>query len=630
MSRLFINKIYLILFYLLFSNFSFGQHTELLKEKGLEKMNMGNYAEAIPYFEEAISIDSSLLNLHYNYAYSLMMIHKYDQSITEFKKVTVLDPSGKKHPKASFYLAQIQDLKGEYKDALTNWKKTKANFSKQPEGYIYKKSVREINSNIFAIRHKNIVKSNTKIAHLNQLVNGDNADFAGFEKNNNFYYSSFKAKDNHSVIFKSENNLMSPLDSTVNDPIHHNANGTFTEDGKHFLFSRCDNYNQCFIMHSKFNGKSWSNPVKIGREVNKTNFNATHPNISKLNGKMVLFFSANYSFGNGKMDLWYAPMYDDITFGNAVNLGKKINSIDDEITPFFHQASQNLYFSSKWHNNFGGYDVFSSHWNGANFEKPVNLEKPINSSWNDIYFWMSENAEYGYLTSNRDGANFDSIPHCCSDIWKFKSSKPIAIKKKTNTKEVFKKKTGITLPLALYFHNDQPSPKSLDTVVNQTYPETYYDYINLKKTYVNEYTRSVKNNEKKLAENEINAFFNDYVTGGIDRLTLFKKQLKPLLREYETVEITIKGFASPLAKSDYNTNLSKRRISSLINYFKSADNQYFKEYINNGKLIINAAPFGEVKANSNASDDLKNTRKSIFSPQAAMERRIEIQEVIFK
>ena len=94
------NKIYLIVFYLLFPIFSFGQHTDLLKEKGLEKMNAGNYAEAIPYFKEAISIDSSLLNLHYNYAYSLLMVHKYEKSITEFKKVTLLDPSGLKQPKA--------------------------------------------------------------------------------------------------------------------------------------------------------------------------------------------------------------------------------------------------------------------------------------------------------------------------------------------------------------------------------------------------------------------------------------------------------------------------------------------------------------------------------------------------
>ncbi len=630
MPRLFINKIVLLIFYLLLSILSFGQHTELLKAKGLEKMNAGNYLEAIPYFKEAISIDSSLLELHYNYAFSLMKVHKYDESINEFKNVITIDPSGLNQPKASYFLAEILDFKGNYKEALMYWKKTKANYSKKPDGYIYKKAVREINSNIFAMRHKNILKKNTKIAHLNKLINGSNADFAGFENKGNFFYSSFNNDGSHAVIFKSNNNLVNPLDTIINDSTHHNANGTFTDDGKHFFFSRCNNYNQCFIMYSKFNGKTWTSPVKIGREVNKTNFNATHPNISEINGKKVLFFSANYSFGKGKMDLWYAPMYDDISFGNAINLGENINSIDDEITPFFHKGSQNLYFSSKWHNNFGGYDVFSSHWNGTNFEKPVNLEKPINSSWNDIYFWMSKDADYGYLTSNRDGANFDSIPHCCSDIWKFNSSKPIATKKEINTKELFKKKTGITLPLALYFHNDQPSPRSLDTVASKTYPDTYYQYINLKKTYIKEYTKAVKNNEKKLAESQINNFFNDYVTGGIDRLTLFKKQLKPLLREYETVEITIKGFASPLAKSDYNTNLSKRRISTLINYFKSTDNQYFEEHIKKGKLIINAAPFGELKADADASDDLKNIRKSIYSPKAALERRIEIQEVIFK
>ena len=630
MSRLLINKTFIIVILLLFSNLSFGQHTNLLKEKGIEKMNAGNYIDAIPYFKEAISIDTLLLESHYNYAFCLMKVHDYERCVDEYKKVIQLDPSGLKQPMASFYLAEILDFKGNYKEAMIYWKKTKANYSKKPESYLYKKSVREINSNIFAIRHKNILDKNTKISHLNDLVNGANADFAGFESKNNFYYSSFKNDVNHSVIFKSKNSNIIPLDTTINDSIHHNANGTFTEDGKHFFFSRCDNYNQCFIMYSKLNGKTWTSPVKIGREVNKTNFNATHPSIGELNGKKVLFFSANYSYGNGKMDLWYAPMYDDITFGNAVNLGKKINSIDDEITPFFHKGSQNLYFSSKWHNNFGGYDIFSSHWNGSNFEKPVNLEKPINSSWNDIYFWMSKEADYGYLTSNRDGANFDSIPHCCSDIWKFKTTKPIATEKEINTKEVFKKKTGITLPLALYFHNDRPSPKSLDTVVSKTYPQTYYHYVKLKKTYIQEYSKTAKNNEKKLAENEINNFFDTYVTGGLDRLNLFKKQLKSLLREYETVEITIKGFASPLAKSDYNTNLSKRRISTLINYFQKTDNQYFKEFIKKGNLIINSAPFGELKADSDASDDLQNTRKSIYSPQAALERRIEIQEVIFK
>ena len=616
--------------FMLFSIYSIGQHTELLKSKGIELINNGNYYKALPYLKEAIKNDSSIADLHFYYALSLMKVHDYNQSIKEFKKVISLDPKGLNHPNASYHLAEILDLKGNYKEAMFYWKKTKSNYGSTPESFIYKKSVREINSNLFAIRHKNKLDKNTKIAHLNDSVNGSNADFAGFENNKEFFYSSFKNKGKQALIFKKDNSSYSPLDTLINDFNHHNANGTFTKDGKHFFFSRCDDYNHCFIMYSKRNGNKWTEPAKVGREINKTNFNATHPSVGELSGKKVLFFSANYSFGKGKMDIWYAPIFDDITFGNAVNLGKKINSIDDEITPFFHEKSQNLYFSTKWHNGFGGYDVFYSHWNGTNFENPVNLEKPINSSWNDVYFWMSENSNYGYLTSNRDGANFDSIPHCCSDIWKFKSTQPLASEIKISSKEIFKKRTGITLPLALYFHNDRPSPNSLDTVVSQTYPETYHQYVNLKSTYVREYTKSLKNNEKTIAENEINDFFDHYVKGGLDRLNLFKKQLKPLLREYETIEITIKGFASPLAKSDYNTNLSKRRIYSLIKYFEKTDNQYFKEYIEKGNLIIHSAPFGEVKANSNASDDLKNKRKSIYSPEAALERRIEIQEVIFK
>ena len=33
--------------------------------------------------------------------------------------------------------------------------------------------------------------------------------------------------------------------------------------------------------------------------------------------------------------------------------------------------------------------------------------------------------------------------------------------------------------------------------------------------------------------------------------------------------------------------------------------------------------------NQSTNDDVKNTKESIYSPKAALERRIEIQEVIF-
>ena len=51
------------------------------------------------------------------------------------------------------------------------------------------------------------------------------------------------------------------------------------------------------------------------------------------------------------------------------------------------------------------------------------------------------------------------------------------------------------------------------------------------------------------------------------------------LRTGSEVSIFIRGFASPVANTAYNINLTKRRISSLINYFKEVDNGVFKKYL---------------------------------------------------
>ena len=50
---------------------------------------------------------------------------------------------------------------------------------------------------------------------------------------------------------------------------------------------------------------------------------------------------------------------DDLSVANINNAGPNVNSIENDITPFFHQPSNRLYFSSTWHNGYGGFDVFS-------------------------------------------------------------------------------------------------------------------------------------------------------------------------------------------------------------------------------------------------------------------------------
>jgi hypothetical protein len=95
----------------------------------------------------------------------------------------------------------------------------------------------------------------------------------------------------------------------------------------------------------------------------------------------------------------------------------------------------------------------------------------------------------------------------------------------------------------------------------------------------------------------------------------------------------MKGYCSPLASTDYNINLAKRRITSLRNYFMETKNSFFLKYIGNqtpneGKIIFEDLDIGELPS-SQVSDDFKDKRNSIYSPFAASERKIQIIAVSF-
>ena len=183
------------------------------------------------------------------------------------------------------------------------------------------------------------------------------------------------------------------------------------------------------------------------------------------------------------------------------------------------------------------------------------------------------------------------------------------------------------LPLALYFDNDEPDKRTRKTTTKKTYETTYERYIKRKKTYLKEYTKPVEEDDKASAEQFMDDFFEDEIKKGFNHLFLFSEILLKRLKEGEKVEIFIKGFTSPRAKSDYNLALGKRRVSSLRNHFATYKDQIFQPYIDGGQLIITERSFGEATAAADVSDELEDQRNSIYSVSAARERRVEIVEI---
>ncbi len=80
----------------------------------------------------------------------------------------------------------------------------------------------------------------------------------------------------------------------------------------------------------------------------------------------------------------------DGTTGDAVNLAA-INTEDNELAPFYHNAGNTLVFSSDRVPGMGGFDLFSAKGWESQWATPVNLGYPVNSSRDDAYFFSSQN-----------------------------------------------------------------------------------------------------------------------------------------------------------------------------------------------------------------------------------------------
>jgi hypothetical protein len=142
-------------------------------------------------------------------------------------------------------------------------------------------------------------------------------------------------------------------------------------------------------------------------------FSTESPNLSR-DGKR-LYFSSNREGSIGGFDIFYVTINSDGTYGNPVNLGKGVNTIQDEKYPFISDNNSLLYFSSNGHQGMGGLDIYSCDVFGEEYQNVLNLGGTINSNWDDFGFSVSNTTDLGYMTSNRENGN--------TNLYSFKRTK---------------------------------------------------------------------------------------------------------------------------------------------------------------------------------------------------------------
>lgn len=469
----------------------------------------------------------------------------------------------------------------------------------------------------------NDVRNGSFKDHVNELTqfanNSSGSELAPYPMAANKFSFSKSTKSEHTLSvesFVSESDKLSAIE--INPALGNVTNIQFYNETA-FLTICKDGL--CNLYSADYNKNYRLKNISKIKELNKQGYSSTQAFVFKLKNTDMILFSSNRPSLSGGYDIYLS--YRMKTEWSAPKLlPKTINTPGDEITPFY--KGNKFYFSSNYHPNMGGFDIFETTTTTfIDFNTVENLGSPFNSVANDLYFKIYPEGKMGLLSSNRLGSIEGSSATCCNDIYEFPWPPEIIETKKAKAKPVAEDRAEhysnlinelkAILPLTLYFHNDIPLPNK----AIPTYSQTYFPYLRMEKEYLQE-NYSSSNSE----------FFNNTLPFEYSKLQVFTSLIQEIFKSDLNIEFTIKGYASPLASKGYNDALSQRRINSFINELFAYKSGIFEGYRDN--ISTKQLPLGETKSADGVSDNKQDPKNSVYAFEALRERKIEILDIGIK
>ena len=173
-------------------------------------------------------------------------------------------------------------------------------------------------------------------------------------------------------------------------------------DGKKLYLTGCGwtRESSCDLYVSEWNEGQWSMPHRLSDGINTRSWES-QPCVSS-DGKELYFVSRR----NGNADIYCAKRNMDGSWDEPQNVGIPINTQGTEMAPFLHPDGRTLYFSSDKHIGMGGFDLFMSRrGDDGLWQEPVNLGFPINTSGDEINFFVAADGKTAFISSQREGGN---------------------------------------------------------------------------------------------------------------------------------------------------------------------------------------------------------------------------------
>ncbi len=414
----------LLFFLLIFSSqLTFSQKGEYRDRftEGNYLVLEGNYVQALKNFFEAYAIDSTNANINYKIGFCYLKsaigrgkaigyLEKAVQKTTT--RYTDIEPSEKSAPiNAYFYYGQALHLNYRFDEAIAYYEKFKSYLRPSQ-----KELIDDVNRHIqIANTAKLLVAApfNVVIKNLGDSINSPYAD-----------HSPVLSADENTLIFTSRRAGSTGGDKTIEDQFYediyiayrkpdstwtkpvsispnintttHEATVGLTADAQTLLIYK--DINGGDIYFSEVDGNNWTFPQAMGSDIN-TPYWETSACLTP-DGKTLYFVSDRKDGSMGGKDIWRCVKLPNGKWSKATNLGAPINTPYDEESPFIHPSGNILFFSSNGHNTMGGYDVFFSNREEGNWQEPLNIGYPINTTDDDVFYVTSPDGRRGYYASS--------------------------------------------------------------------------------------------------------------------------------------------------------------------------------------------------------------------------------------
>ncbi len=397
----------------------------------------------------------------------------------------------------------------------------------------------------------------------------------------------------------------------------------------------------------------------------------------------TLYFSSDMPGGEGGFDL-YKTVWDGQSWGPVINLGPEVNSIYDEVFPAVSPGGE-LLFSTNHHETSGGLDIvimkdderqllpppinspyddfsvgfineFSGYFasnrdtdvfgdNLYSFELFAPVEHPfmvlvvdketqmplpgarvsyyaidpqldqkdMTSNEGEVLLYTGEEEPFKIaLDISKEGYYHRDL---VSDAFVFEGNRwlltveMVAVPDEPAIQEAIS--SGY---FVIYFDNHHPEPNSWKATTKLSYNNTFTSYKNNWPAYF----------EQSASQADDLQYFFDEAEKGMQQLNWLASFIEQEFMQGRSYVIIFTSHASPLGTDPYNMLLSKRRFASVENFLTTWEGGRLKQYIDAGMLDYENIPFGSLQAAAGVSSDPRDLSRSIYSVEAARERKVTI------